>query len=114
MYNIKNYILEKLILNKNTKIKKNNNSNINSETLYLANKKIDFPLVLEIDHRYKENIIGYKTIKSNKGNIWYNFYNDKNSFICSMSEKELILIFDYEKGIMLNTCYGWLATIWRK
>lgn len=110
---IQNYILEKLVINKDSKSKSQNN--ILNEPLYLGNNKVTFPLILEIDHKYKENIIGYQ--KTNDRNIdtqRLKFYNDKNEEICSMTWKEITLIFDDEKGIMLNTKYGWLGTIWRK
>lgn len=108
---IQYYILEKLKINKDSKIAK---KDLLTEPLYLINNMVTFPLTLEIDHQYKENIIGYKKIKSNTGNSYIKFYNDKNEDICSMTWKEITKIFDDEKGIMLNTKYGWLGTIWRK
>ena len=110
MKQIYNYIQEKLRLGKDTKVEKTDG--IIDEPLEMTNEQVKFPLILEIDHIYKENIIGY--IIKDSYIRHYHFYNDKNHLICTMNDLELKKIFDEEKGVMLNTCYGWKGTIWRR
>ena len=115
MHNINEYILERLKLSNKVKHCVLPDG-ITDESIELSDITITFPLILEIDHKYNATIIGYKKVKSNKNSIYYKFFEDKDtSFpVCTMSEKEVNLIFVEEKGIMLNTKYGWLGTIWRQ
>lgn len=111
MQNLQDIISEKLRIGKSIKVY-DLPKDVTDKPLYISNHKIEFPLTLEIDHTYTENIIGYKS-QANVGVDRYNFYNDENKIICSMNYQELEKIFVDEKGMMLNTYYGWKGTIWR-
>lgn len=114
MIHLDKFISEKLVINKNSKSK-----NIiipagnYSDKLDLPNNRVDFPVKIEIDHEYTDIYYYYEVVKSNN-NWYYKFYNEDRKNTLTLSEKEMLLVFDDEKGIMANTKYGWRPIIWRK
>ena len=116
MKELQKLIQEKLILNKT--IKKSKNIIIPagnySDKLDLPNNRVDFPITIEIDHKYSDIYYYYGIVKSNKTYWYYKFYDEDQKNTLTLSEKEIILVFEEEKGIMTNTKYGWKPIIWRK
>lgn len=112
-------ILEKLVINKHSKAKNNLPEGFRNDPLELPNNRVKFPIIIKIDNKYYETLNVYK-IDTNKinNNIRYKFYSeaDMNSSkpTVTMTEQELMRIFDDERGVMLNTIYGWLEVKWEK
>ena len=109
MKELNQYISEKLIVNNSIQ---NNDipDDFQTSPIHLIKNSIKFPLKLQIGNNI-ENIIGYI---ENNNNIYhyyhYYFYNDQYEKICTMTQKEILLIFDDNKSLMLNTKYGCKST----
>lgn len=103
MKNLNSFIIEKLIINKNSKVKKSNNFVIN-----LFDQQIEFPIKFEIDHKYTEIAEFFSTFINRNKEKSYLFYNENEKLIVSFNEDEMKKIFVDEKGIMSETQYGYL------
>ena len=105
MNNIKEYILEKILINKDTVLDYKPDDK-KRYVIYCDSEKIDFPVILNIGDSKIE--CAFYMIREKEGAYtFYDFYDAKFNKIVSLSEGNLLKVFDRKETITTNTKLGW-------
>ena len=125
MKNLIQTIQEKLVINKHSKAKNNLPEGFRNDPLELPNNRVKFPIKIIMNEKnITEILVAYKirTEHNSKGKeiFFYDFYTQDDiskplpfSWL-RLNEKELLMLFDDEQSVMINTRHGWTAVKWEK
>ena len=112
MNNIKEYILEKILINKDTELDYSPDDN-KRYCLYFDDFKINMPVILDIAGS-KIECAFYMIRKTSPHITNYDFYNKDFYKIISLSEEKLDKLFNKRETFTTNTKLGWKSVTYIK